>query len=515
MSAVIVSKNPATLEEAGRVPETSPEEVAEKVKAAREAHPGWAGLSYRQRGEFLLKVRKVILDQLDPLARVISEDNGKPVVEALSSDILPVCDFIQYFAKNTEKLLKSEQVPLGIMGALGRRSKIHFSPLGLVGIISPWNFPFSIPMTGIVMALMAGNCVLLKPADATPLVGAKIEEIFREADLPPGVFTHLPGGAETGEALLRSPIDKVIFTGSVRVGKRVMQVCAENLIPCTLELGGKDPMIVCHDAHLENAAKAAVWGGFCNAGQVCASVERIYVDERIAEKFIHKVVEKTRKLKQGIGINPHHDIGPLTTEAQLKIVEDQVEDARSRGAAILTGGEKNKEFPGHFYKPTVLTGVNHNFKCMMEETFGPLLPIMSFKSEDEAVKLANDSVYGLTASVWTQNLKRGRALAKRIRAGTVAVNECAYTFALCQTPWGGVKHSGFGRTHGPLGLLELVHIQHLHENLMPKVQDFWWFGYGPKRYDTLKSLSKNFSGNALHKVRGALRAIWATRMEKY
>ena len=274
-------------------------------------------------------------------------------------------------------------------------------------------------------------------------------------------------------------------------------------------------MIVCHDAPLENAARAAVWGAFSNAGQVCASVERLYVDERIAEKFIHKVVEKTRKLKQGIGINPNHDIGPLTTEAQLKLVEEHVEDARSRGAAILTGGERNREFPGYFYKPTVLTGVNHEFRCVREETFGPLLPIMTFKTEEEAVTLANDSVYGLTASVWTKDLQRGRAIAKKIRTGTVAVNECTYTYALCQTPWGGLKQSGFGRTHGQLGLLELVHIQHIHENLTSGIKDFWWFGYNLKLYATLKYLSRNLTGNAWQKFKGAIRSIFATRMEKY
>ncbi|MFO1518669.1 MAG: aldehyde dehydrogenase family protein [bacterium] len=514
MPPSIVAKNPATFEELGTLQAATPQEVARLVEEARKAHPAWAALSYSERGKYLLKAREYLLDHVDEIARVISEDNGKPLVEALSSDILPICDLLAYFAKNTEKLLKPEKIPIGLMGVLGRKSKLYYQPLGLVGIVSPWNFPFSIPTGGTAMALMAGNCVLLKPADATPLVGLKIEEIFRASGLPPGVFTHLPGGAETGEALVTSAIDKVVFTGSVRVGKRIMELCAKNLTPCTLELGGKDPMIVCHDADLENAVQGAVWGAFCNAGQVCASVERVYVDERIAPVFIEKVVEKTQRLKQGPGTDPNHDVGPLTTEAQLRIVEEQVEDARRNGAKILTGGERNHELKGNFFKPTVLTEVDHRFRCMREETFGPLMPIMTFKTEEEAVALANDSIYGLTASVWTVDSKRGERIAQKLRAGTVAVNECTYMYYMCQTPWGGVKDSGFGRTHGKVGLHELVHLQHVHENMFPRFPDFWWYGYDARLYETFKSLCRNMTGTVWEKTKGVVSVLGATLRKK-
>jgi acyl-CoA reductase-like NAD-dependent aldehyde dehydrogenase len=515
MTETIISKNPATLEELGRVKIYDQEQVLKCAQEAHRAFLSWSALSYKARGAYLLRARQFILDHLDEIAKVISEDCGKPLVEALSSDLLPICDLIYYYAKNTERLLKPETVRIGVMNVLGRRSKVHYFPLGVIGIISPWNFPFSIPMSEVVMALMAGNCVLLKPADATPLVGVKIEEIFKGAGFPEGVFTHLPGGADTGEALLDAPVDKILFTGSVRVGKRVMAKCAERLIPCTLELGGKDPMIVCSDADLENAARAAVWGAFSNAGQICASVERVYVDERIVDAFIARVMEKTQKLKQGIGTDPETDIGPLTTENQLRIVEEQVEEARKRGAKILTGGARRSDLPGYFFQPTVLTGVDHTFRCVKEETFGPLLPIMTFKTDEEAIQLANDSVYGLTASVWTKNLKRGRKLAKKIRAGTVSVNECTYTYAICQTPWGGIKHSGFGRTHGKLGLMELVHVQHIHENLIPQLHDFWWYGYDQKLYNTFKYLCKNLTGNVWQKTKGVFRILEETVRRKY
>ncbi len=512
---VIIDENPATLEEIGRVPLSSAETVFSKAKEARNAQPAWGLLSYSERAGYILKAREYILAHLDEIAEVISKSNGKPITEALLTDVFPICDLMSYFARNTEKLLKPKKVSIGLMGLLGRRSTIHYYPLGVVGIISPWNFPFSIPMSETVMALMAGNAVLLKPANPTAMVGAKIEEIFKAAGLPDGVFQHLPGDSSTGQALLDADIDKMIFTGSVRVGKYIMQKCSERLIPCTLELGGKDAMIVCDDAGLENAAKAAVWGGFCNSGQVCASVERIYVQEKIAQDFIHKVLEKTKKLKQGPGNNFDNDIGPLTTENQLKIVEQQVEEARKRGASILIGGKRNTKYPGFFFEPTVITAVDHSFACVKEETFGPVLPIMTFKTDEEAIQLANDSHYGLTASVWSRNFKRARKIASKVRAGTVNINECTYTYALSQTPWGGIKESGFGRTHGIEGLHELVHIQHIHENLLPFIQDFWWFGYDKTLYNTLKKLCRDFGGNALQKIRAIVRILIETKRKKY
>ncbi|MBI4669285.1 MAG: aldehyde dehydrogenase family protein [Elusimicrobia bacterium] len=435
----------------------------------------------------MLKARTYMIEHIDDVAQTISKDNGKPLSEALSADIYPVADLMSYFAKNTQKLLRPKKIGIGVWNMLLRSSQLHFFPAGVIGIISPWNFPLSIPFGEIVMSLMAGNCVIHKASSATPLVGQKIEEIIKAAGLPEGVFTNLPGDSSTGTALIEAGVDKILFTGSVAVGKKVMEMAAKTLTPVVLELGGKDPMIVCADADLETASSAAVWGAFTNSGQVCASVERVYVHETVAEEFIAKVMEKTKKLRQGPGHNNHDvDVGAMTTEGQLREVEEQISDAKKRGARILIGGERNSQFKGWFYKPTILTGVDHTFKTVMEETFGPTMPIMIFKTEDEAVRLSNDTTFGLTASVWTKDISRGYELAKQIKAGTVTVNECVYTHAVCQTPWGGHGDSGYGRTHSYLGLMEVVRPQHIHISRLTFMKDFWWYPYGEPLYRLFK-----------------------------
>jgi len=372
--------------------------------------------------------------------------------------------------------------------------------LGVVGIISPWNFPFSIPAGEVAMALLCGNAVILKPSSVTPLIGKKIEEMLNAAQMPAGIFQLLSGGAENGEALVESRVDKILFTGSEAVGSRIMAKCAENLTPVVLELGGKDPMIVRADANLEQASSGAVWGAFVNSGQCCASVERVYVHESIFAKFVEMVVQKTKQLKQGPGIDPENDIGPMTNQNQLDLVKEHVEDAKQRGANILCGGEQNSDFPGYFYKPTVLTNVDHSFRCVREETFGPLMPIMSFADDSQAIKLANDTRYGLTASVWTKDLKRGQEIARNILAGTVTINDCVFTHALSQTPWGGRKASGFGRSHSRFGLQELVTIHHIHINRL-SIKNFWWYPYSQNVLNSFKDLAKYLTDNWLIKAK--------------
>ncbi len=305
------------------------------------------------------------------------------------------------------------------------------------------------------MALMAGNAVVVKPSELTPLTALKIADVFKQAQLPDGLLQIVTGDGSTGSALVEAGVNKIMFTGSVNTGKRVAEAAAKHLTPVVLELGGKDPMIVLEDANLENAARAAIWGAFCNSGQACASIERCYVHHSIADKFVDIVVKETKLLKQDKPSAGNIDIGAMTNEQQLEIVEDHVSDAVEHGADVRAGGHRLDETSGWFHEPTVVTGVDHSMKLMRDETFGPVLPIMTFKTDEEAVRLANDSIYGLTASVFTGNLDRGKRIAEQIEAGTVMVNEVVYTHALAQTPWGGVKQSGYGRTHGSLGLLEL------------------------------------------------------------
>jgi succinate-semialdehyde dehydrogenase/glutarate-semialdehyde dehydrogenase len=496
----VISYNPATLEELGSVPITTANEVAHVVQAARRAQPAWQGLGFAQRARHILRARQYLLDNIDSFAETITRDNGKPLAESLTAEIYPVADLMHYFARNAERMLAGYRQPIGIMGSMLRSSRIEHAPLGVIGIISPWNYPFSIPAGEVVMSLMAGNAVLLKPSSITPLVGAKIAEMIEAAELPAGVFAHIPGDSSTGRALISAGTDKILFTGSVGVGKKIMASCAETLTPVQLELGGKDPMIVRADADIDHASSGAVWGAFTNCGQTCASVERVYVHEKVYDAFVAEAVAKTRALKLGNGMEPGVDVGPLTNESQMATTEAHVRDAAERGATVACGGKRVEATKGYFYEPTVLTGVDHSYTCMREETFGPLLPIVKVADDEEAVRLANDSPFGLTASVWTRDIGAGKAMARRINAGTVTVNEAVYTFALCQTPWGGVKESGIGRSHARIGLLELVRPHHVHVNRWQR-KSMWWYPYAPKMVAAFKGLARTLTGGVVDKIK--------------
>lgn len=496
----IISYNPATKKEIGRVKDFSGEEVRAAVKKSREAFKIWRETSFATRKKIVMQAREVILAEMEEIARLISDEMGKPVAESYSAEIVPVLDLMQYFARNTEKLLKSRKIGIGLLGLMGRYSKVIHKPLGVVGIISPWNFPFSIPLGEVVMALMAGNTVVLKPSELTPLVGEKIGEIFEKTALPENVLQIITGGRETGAALVESAPDKIMFTGSVETGRKIAANAAKNLTPVVLELGGKDPMIVFSDADLEKAASGAVWGAFTNSGQACSSVERLYVEESVAEEFTNLVVEKTRQLRQNFGSEETTDVGAMVSENQLKTVENHVADFERSGALVLTGGKRNAEFEGTFFEPTVISGTDNSMKGMREETFGPTLPIAVFKTEKEAIDLANDTEFGLTASVWTKDISKGKRVAEKILAGTVNVNEVLYTHGIGQTPWGGFKNSGYGRTHGLEGLMELVAPQHIHVNRFLFTPDVWWFGYSKNAIDTFKDMAHYFAGGSLLKT---------------
>ena len=495
--AEIICHNPATGDEIGRAPLTMPEEVARAVGRAREAQAAWAAKSFRERGQLIMEARRIILRELEEIALLISRETGKPVTEAISLEITPVLDLMQYFARQTATLLRPQRVSVGQYWTMGRLSYEIYKPRGVIGIISPWNFPFATPLGESVMALMAGNVVVLKPSELTALCGLKIKNILARAGLPNDALQVVTGDGSTGAALVAAGVDKIMFTGSVATGKRVAEAAGTYLIPVVLELGGKDPMIVLDDAHVENAARGAVWGAFANSGQSCSSVERCYVHESIAENFIAKVVAETKRLHQAIGTDEAADIGSMSSERQLRIVERHVYEATANGATALTGGERVSGEAGPFYQPTVLTNVNHGMEVMREETFGPVLPIMTFQTDDEAIRLANDSDFGLTASVWTTDIQRGRRVAERIDAGTVMVNEVVYSHGISQTPWGGIKQSGTGRTHGRAGLLELVHAQHIHVNRLPFIPDLWWFNYDAGAGKLFRGFARRFASGSV------------------
>jgi acyl-CoA reductase-like NAD-dependent aldehyde dehydrogenase len=496
----ITSYEPATGKPLGSVPIRSAEDVTSFVRQAAHAQPAWAAISFRERGQVILRARELVLNELDQIAELVSREAGKPAAEVLSMEVVPTLDLMHFFARKTGRLLKSEKINIGQYKFMGRSSVITYRPMGVVGIISPWNFPWAIPLGEVVMALMAGNAVVLKPSELTPFVGLKIGEIFERAGLPKGLLNVATGDGSTGAALVEAKVDKIMFTGSVATGKRVAEAAARHLIPVVLELGGKDPMIVFEDADIKIAASAAVWGAFANAGQACASVERCYVHESVAPKFIEYVVDETRRLQQSVDLKNESDIGAMSSERQLAIVDAHVKAAVEDGAQVLTGGKRASSLDGTFYEPTVLVNVDHSMQIMREETFGPVLPIMTFKTEDEAIRYANDSIFGLCGSVWTKNVKRGERVASKIEAGTVMVNEVLYTHAVAQTPWGGVKQSGIGRTHGKLGLLELVTPQHIHTNRITFLPDLWWFRYTNEAKGLFKALAVHFTTGSILKT---------------
>ncbi|MGB2751326.1 MAG: aldehyde dehydrogenase family protein [Pyrinomonadaceae bacterium] len=496
----IVSYNPATGAEVGRVAQTSADDVTAAVDRGRAAFQRWKQRSFSERAAYIMRAREVLLADKETIARLISDESGKPVAEAFSMEIAPVLDLMQYFARNTEKLLKPHKIGIGIYGLMGRSSKIVYHPLGVVGIIPAWNYPFSIPLGEAVMALMAGNTVVIKPSELTPMIGLKIGEIFEKAGLPENCVQIVSGRGVTGAALVESAPDKIMFTGSVATGKKIAAAAAKNLTSVVLELGGKDPMIVFADANLELASSAAVWGAFCNAGQSCSSVERLYVQEAAAEELTRKIVEKTLALQQDTGDKETTSIGAMSSERQIQIVEDHVEDFRAAGAKIETGGRRNPALEGLFYEPTVITGAHNDMRAMQEETFGPTLPIATFTTEEEAIRLANDSEFGLTASVWTRDRAKGKRVAEKIEAGSVCINEVLYTHGIGQTPWGGFKNSGRGRTHGREGLMELVQPQHIHTNKLALMPDAWWMPYSATAVETFRKMTTTFASGSIIKT---------------
>jgi acyl-CoA reductase-like NAD-dependent aldehyde dehydrogenase len=490
-SEMLVSYNPATEEVVGSVPLTAPESIQSRVDKARAAHVAWAAKSHRERARIMRRFQQIVVRESDSLAELISKENGKPVTEAIVADIMGVVEWIRPLIKMSRQALRGHSIGLGKAVLMGRSSRLEFGPYGVVAIIAPWNYPFSIPAGECLQALLCGNAIVLKPSEITPLTGQKLIDMFHEAGIPADVAQIVHGAGPVGAALIDATPDKIAFTGAVATGKRIGITAAERMIPCQLELGGKAPAIVFADCNLTQTVEAIVWGAFMNSGQTCAAVERCYVERPLYDRFVEAVVAKTKTLRQGEGISPHVEIGPMTRAPERERVDAQVRQALDMGAKALTGGRK-PEGKGYFYPPTVLVGVDHRMDCMSRETFGPLLPIMPFDREDEAVALANDSTLGLTASVWTRDGVRAGRVARQIESGTVMINETTYTFGLVQTPWGGRKDSGLGWTHGTLGMHEFVRPQHIHTNHLTILRDPWWFPYTPAVRKRLRLMLRMF-----------------------
>ncbi len=482
----IRSVNPATLSEIGRVPEDDLSNMPQRFARARAAQQEWATLSFQERARHLQKMRRYVVEHAEELAEIVSRENGKTRTDALATEVIPCALAADWYAKNTAKHLKPQKLKTSSILFFNKRSELHHLPLGVVGIISPWNYPLSIPFGEICMALMAGNAVMLKVAAATIVTGKAIEKIVAAGELPEGLFQHVIGsGGAVAEAFFANRIDKIFFTGSVPTGKKLMAAAAPTLTPLSLELGGKDPMIVLPDADLERAANAAAWAGYQNAGQSCGGVERIYVHADVYEEFVALLAAKTRALRHGYDENFNTDIGAMTTAEQLATVKTQVGEALKKGAKIIAQSQVVGQAKGWFYPATLLTNVNHEMTLMREETFGPVLPVMKFHDMEEAIRLANDSTMALTSSIFTRNLKLGRKIAQRLESGVTTINDHLYTHGLSETPWGGWKESGIGRTHSALGLHEMTHAKVINWDIVNPRRNLWWYPFNKETYDAL------------------------------
>ena len=453
--------NPATGETLATVPDLGPEEVARMVAAAREAQPTWAAIGFDGRAEVLLAARDWMAQNAERVVTTIVAETGRPADETQFAELSYGLSALEFWPKMAPQYLSDEEIQSASPFVRGRRLVVRYAPLGVVGVIGPWNYPLNNSFGDCIPALAAGNAVVMKPSEVTPLTSLLMAEMLAECDLPEGVFQVATGRGETGGALV-DHVDMVMFTGSVETGKKVMARAAQTLTPVSLELGGKDPMIVLADADVERAANAAVSYGMNNSGQVCISVERVYVEEPVYDDFLARVTDKVSSLRQGPPGEPGSvDVGAIIFPPQIDLIESHVNDAVAKGAKVVTGGGRVEGADGLFFEPTVLADVDHSMRCMVEETFGPTLPVMRVTDAEEAVRLANDGPYGLQASVWTRDAERGEALARRVEAGVCCVNDAQVNYVALELPMGGWKASGLGSRHGPDGIRKYAKRQSL------------------------------------------------------
>jgi succinate-semialdehyde dehydrogenase/glutarate-semialdehyde dehydrogenase len=451
------SVSPVTLAPIGEFECASAEDVRAAVERARKAQGAWGALPVGERAQYLWRLLDQFVARQDEVIDIVIQETGKARSEAISMEVFACCDAITYYAKRAEKFLAPEK--RGIHGILGftKRLTLVYKPLGVVGLITPWNGPVVLAVNPLVQAVVAGNAVVHKPSEVTPFSALLVKQFTEDAGWPEGLYQVLQGDGATGAAIVDAGVNKISFTGSVATGRKVAEACGRNLIPCTLELGGKDAMIVCADADLDRAAQGALVGSCMNTGHYCCGTERIYVVDDVYDAFVGKVVDGAKKLRQCD--SGEFDVGAVFWDKQLAIIEAHMQDAVAKGAKVLVGGRRNPALKGLYYEPTVVVDVNHRMDLMTQETFGPVVAIQRVKSEDEALALANDSEYGLNGNVWTTDIAKGERIAARIETGGVCVNDMAMTYGVPEAPFGGVKASGIGAVNGAQGLRNYCHAQ--------------------------------------------------------
>jgi acyl-CoA reductase-like NAD-dependent aldehyde dehydrogenase len=488
-------ENPATGEMIATVPDLDADAVAELARRARVAQPAWEAFGFEGRARVLSRMQKWLMDNAARVTNTIVSETGKTVEDAQLAEISYGGAAFGFWAKNAAKYLADERVHSSSLFVKGKKLILRYQPLGLIGVIGPWNYPLTNSFGDCIPALAAGNAVILKPSEVTPLTSLLLADGLRECGIPEDVFQIATGRGETGAALIEQ-VDMIMFTGSTRTGRKVAEAAARRLIPASLELGGNDPMLVLSDADLERAANVAAYYSMQNSGQTCISIERVYVEEPVYDEFLAKVTQKVRALRQGSpsGGAGTVEVGAMTFPAQLDIVEDHVNDALAKGARAIVGGHRGQG-SGHFFEPTVLVDVDHSMKIMLEETFGPTLPIMKVRDAEEAVRLANDSPYGLAGSVFSKDTTRGEAIARRVQSGAVCVNDAIINYAALELPMGGVKASGLGSRHGEGGIRKYCSQQSLL--ITPRLalkRDLHFFPYSPRGTKRLGRLLKLLYG---------------------
>jgi acyl-CoA reductase-like NAD-dependent aldehyde dehydrogenase len=507
--ADIELRSPATGELIKRYAVTEASEIATIMDKARAAFLRWCDSSFAERAKLLRTLREVIVANCEDIVSAICASTGKVRVEALMADILPTLDILHYYEKEAAKILSPRKARTPIW-CLGARSYMLYKPMGVILVIAPWNYPFQLAMVPVITAIAAGNAVILKPSEVTLNIGEKIAELCQAAGVLQNLVQVVYGAGETGRQLIAARPDKIFFTGSSATGKRVMAAAAEHLIPLQLELGGKDPMLVFSDANFKRAVKGAVYGAFANSGQVCVAVERLYVQDTIFDKFVAALVEKVKEVRVGSGFDC--DMGPLTFPHQAEVIEENLKDAADKGAVFLLPPRHN----GYCYEPVVMKNVRHDMKVMQIENFGPVLPVMPFTSEDEAVALANDTVYGLGSSVWTQDLAKAKRVAARLKAGNCFINDVIKNVGNGYLPFGGIRQSGFGKYHGAEGLYGFSHQMSVMLNSGRLSNEINWFPYSQEMYATLKTMIDGLHGKiGLRTIKGLWRACGYVRKKLF
>ncbi|MCC6274377.1 MAG: aldehyde dehydrogenase family protein [Leptospiraceae bacterium] len=474
--------NPATLKPIGDLPLFDREMVEEKIQIAKNEYSNWSKFTLKERSKIIIEFRKVLAQSKEEMISTICEENGKTRMDALI-EVFTVCEAANYVAKKGIKYLSREKRSSGLLQT--KSCYVNYHPFGVVGVIAPWNYPLILSLNPILHALMAGNTVVIKPSEITPYTTLKIQEFFKRAGLPDGALQVVTGKGMTGAALVESQnTDMICFTGSTATGRIIGETCGRMLKPVILELGGKDPMIVFEDADLERAAKGAIWGGFFNSGQTCISVERVYVEKTVFPKFIDLLKEEYKHVKQGLS-EEFPSVGSMTFGKQVEIVESHYTDAKKKGATVIIGGSRKAGHDGLFHEPSVVINVNHDMKIMKEETFGPEIAVMEFSGEEEALHLANDTSYGLNASVWTKDSAKARRIAESVKSGSVCINDCLANYMISDLPFGGFKESGLGRVHGKEGIRAFAQSQSVMKNRWFWVfkKELWWFPYSKKIYN--------------------------------